>query len=63
MQAARALHRQLRLAGVAGFGAMAAMRACAPVLLTLTLTLATEFGRSVGEASRVDALVFLSGFN
>ena len=41
--------RQLRLAGVAAFGAMAAMRVCDPMLLTL----ASEFGRTVGEASHV----------
>jgi predicted MFS family arabinose efflux permease len=43
-----AFSRQLRLAGVAAFAAMAAMRACDAMLLTL----ATEFGRSVGDASR-----------
>jgi predicted MFS family arabinose efflux permease len=41
--------RQLRLAGVAAFGAMAAMRVCDPMLLPL----ASEFGRTVGEASHV----------
>ena len=51
-----ALQRQLRLAGVAAFGAMAAMRACDPMLLTL----ASEFGRSVGEASRVVSVFAIS---
>lgn len=51
-----ALRRQLRLAGVAAFGAMAAMRACDPMLLTL----ASEFGRSVGEASRVVSVFAIS---
>jgi predicted MFS family arabinose efflux permease len=49
MTANIALRRRLRLAGVSAFGAMAAMRACDPMLLTL----ASEFGRTVGEASHV----------
>jgi len=40
---------QLRLASVAAFAAIAAMRACDPMLLTL----ATEFGRELGEVARV----------
>ncbi len=43
------LDRRLRLVGLAAFGSLAAMRGCDPMLLTL----ADEYGRSVGEASRV----------
>jgi len=43
------LKLQLRLASVAAFAAIAAMRACDPMLLTL----ATEFGRELGEVARV----------
>jgi predicted MFS family arabinose efflux permease len=56
MTANPALRRQLRLAGVSAFGAMAAMRACDPMLLTL----ASEFGRTVGEASRVVSVFAIS---
>lgn len=44
-----AVSRRLRCAGLAAFGAMAAMRVCDAMLLTL----AGEFGRSVGDASHV----------
>ena len=42
-------NRRLRLVGLAAFGAMAAMRACDPMLVTL----AAEFHRTVGETSHV----------
>jgi len=51
-----ALQRQLRLAGVAAFGAMAAMRVCDPMLLTL----ASEFDRTIGQASRVISVFAIS---
>ncbi|MFO1269508.1 MAG: MFS transporter [Rubrivivax sp.] len=41
--------QQLRLASVAAFASIASMRACDPMLLTL----ASEFGRGLGECSRV----------
>lgn len=44
-----ALGRQLRLASVAAFASIASMRACDAMLLTL----AGEFGRSVGDVARV----------
>ena len=44
-----AVRRQLRLAGLAGFAAIASMRACDPMLLTL----ATEFGRGIADVSLV----------
>ncbi len=50
------LPRQLRLASLAAFGAMAAMRACDPMLATL----ASEFGRTIGEASRVVSVFAIS---
>jgi predicted MFS family arabinose efflux permease len=43
------IRRQLRLAGIAAFAAMASMRVCDAMLQTL----AAEFGRSVGEVSHV----------
>lgn len=46
---AAALHRPLRLASVAAFASLAAMRACDPMLLTLS----AEFGRGLGDVSRV----------
>lgn len=49
MTAPAALQQQLRLVGIAAFGAMAAMRCTDPMLRTL----AAEFSRSVGDASLV----------
>ncbi len=49
MKGDAALKRQLRLASVAAFASIASMRACDAMLLTL----AAEFGRSVGEVARV----------
>lgn len=46
---AAAIAQPLRLASAAAFASMASMRACDAMLLTL----ATEFGRSLGEAARV----------
>lgn len=43
------VNQQLRLASVAAFASIASMRACDPMLLTL----AAEFGRGLGEVSRV----------
>ncbi|WP_028999959.1 MFS transporter [Azohydromonas australica] len=51
-----AVSRRLRCAGIAAFGAMAAMRACDAMLLTL----AGEFGRSVGDASHVISVFAIS---
>lgn len=56
MTADASLQRQLRLASVAAFGAMAAMRACDPMLLTL----AAEFDRTIGQASRVVSVFAIS---
>jgi predicted MFS family arabinose efflux permease len=49
MDDSTAVSRRLRSAGMAAFGAMAAMRACDAMLLAL----AGEFGRSVGDTSHV----------
>lgn len=49
VEATAALDRRLRLVGLAAFGSLAAMRGCDPMLVTLS----QEFGRTVGEASRV----------
>lgn len=43
------VHRPLRLASVAAFASIASMRACDPMLLVL----GAEFGRGLGEVSRV----------
>ncbi|MCC6246738.1 MAG: MFS transporter, partial [Rubrivivax sp.] len=43
------IRQPLRLASVAAFASIASMRACDPMLLPL----ATEFGRALGEVSRV----------
>jgi predicted MFS family arabinose efflux permease len=56
MDDSTAVARRLRSAGMAAFGAMAAMRACDAMLLTL----AKEFGRSVGDASHVISVFAIS---
>ena len=56
MTADIALRRRLRLVGVAAFAAMAAMRVCDPMLLTL----AAQFDRTLGEASRVVSVFAIS---